>query len=1221
MHVAGDVNLGRGALQFKECHAENQSRGGALHVKGSLRQWGGSCEASSCSATHGGGAIAVEGRLEVSGGSMSIWNASVGAGNGGAILASQGLVQRGGQLALEGGSAENGGCVAVTGNFTVSGGVFRARECEAEEEGGAVYVQRGMVEVLDGNVTMQNASATGNGGAIVAAEGLHQHSGQILLEGCTSYSSGGAVAVLGGDALISGGDFRLAECVAGVKGGCFYILTGLFQVSGGRMSIHDAHAYKQGGAISSEVGAQGVSVRGGSLTLERCRSDSNGGGIAVEWADGFQMSGGEFRCTQCTSGLLAGAILSMGYVKMLAGVAIIQDAYAGAFGGAIYSDLSFVQRGGRLTLRSCGATRGGGISIREGGFNISDGHFECESCTAEYFGGAVYVQNNIFEIGGGNVSIRNASAGESGGGIMAQNGALQRGGRLLLDDCHSDHAGGGLLVWTNGFNFTGGEFHSSRCSSGREGGAVSAGDGGFVVSGGSITIRNSRAETHGGAIASDEGFLQSGGRLVMEGCSADSYGGGLFLHGGHLKLVGGEFHSSGCTSGLHGGAIAVTDGSLFSNVTVNITNAKASDRGGAIYVNGHAHFQGGLSIGPASANQGGCLFVKRDMTVSGSSIFQSCTASGTGGALSVKGNLRLGNASFQNCSAPAASVFTVLYNASMDVVDIHGVTGAEARCGEALRVRFAQCAHAPSCRLEGQSVDTRGIACGRGQGFRHPVGVATCEVCNEELTRLTMHSPTCVRCPHVLGTTISCEPASLSVPEGFMVVLDLHRADDLSEWYRCPNKACPGGQLNASTEIGKPVQVVTPMCLKGYEGPGCASCAAGYARGDANVLQCVDCSQSYQARRYVAFYIVKTLALFVSAVASVAFSKGERAASATLLNQLMAFAAVASVAMSGAMQTKAFVSLQHETQDLLEYLSLPVAAAQGQGSGGQMSAECLLGLVGWEKSVHQAHMLMSIWPAVLVAGLAVIKGGWLAAVVGTNVFLPGFTAAFGKYLVAYRLRPEDSVGGELHWDFLPPGPAAAVRASVLAAVVACFALGAGSWLYVVQSRREPMQPHVAYLMQAYKTECSIWEIERLVRKMLLALVTAMLPVTLSPALQMEAVSLILTASVGLHFYFQPYKVDFFNNSEIALLVLALTMTGLTTCLVANDLHWARTMLTQQVMIFLICFLAAGVCLVMMLRFAFAFLAERRARAALKGLSGSGTGRNPAEGAVGRRNLP
>ena len=90
------------------------------------------------------------------------------------------------------------------------------------------------------------------------------------------------------------------------------------------------------------------------------------------------------------------------------------------------------------------------------------------------------------------------------------------------------------------------------------------------------------------------------------------------------------------------------------------------------------------------------------MTVSGSSIFQSCTASGTGGALSVKGNLRLGNASFQNCSAPAASVFTVLYNASMDVVDIHGVTGAEARCGEALRVRFAQCAHAPSCRLEGQ---------------------------------------------------------------------------------------------------------------------------------------------------------------------------------------------------------------------------------------------------------------------------------------------------------------------------------------------------------------------------------------------------------------------------------------------------------------------------------------------------------------------------------------
>ncbi|OLP82936.1 hypothetical protein AK812_SmicGene36361 [Symbiodinium microadriaticum] len=124
--------------------------------------------------------------------------------------------------------------------------------------------------------------------------------------------------------------------------------------------------------------------------------------------------------------------------------------------------------------------------------------------------------------------------------------------------------------------------------------------------------------------------------------------------------------------------------------------------------------------------------------------------------------------------------------------------------------------------------------------------------------------------------------------------------------------------------------------------------------------------------------------------------------------------------------------------------------------------------------------------------LALIKGGWLAVVVGTNVFLADFTAAFGKYLVVFRVRPE-SEGGELCWDFLPAGPRSQRIAEVLTCIALCFALGVGSWTYVVLSRREPLQRHVAYLMQAYKTECSVFEVERLVRKMLLTLVVAVLP--------------------------------------------------------------------------------------------------------------------------------
>ena len=39
------------------------------------------------------------------------------------------------------------------------------------------------------------------------------------------------------------------------------------------------------------------------------------------------------------------------------------------------------------------------------------------------------------------------------------------------------------------------------------------------------------------------------------------------------------------------------------------------------------------------------------------------------------------------------------------------------------------------------------------------------------------------------------------------------------------------------------------------------------------------------------------------------------------------------------------------------------------------------------------------------AGLAVLKGGWLAAVVGSNVFLPAFIAGFGKLLGCPSARP------------------------------------------------------------------------------------------------------------------------------------------------------------------------------------------------------------------------
>ncbi|CAE7661115.1 unnamed protein product [Symbiodinium sp. CCMP2456] len=96
-----------------------------------------------------------------------------------------------------------------------------------------------------------------------------------------------------------------------------------------------------------------------------------------------------------------------------------------------------------------------------------------------------------------------------------------------------------------------------------------------------------------------------------------------------------------------------------------------------------------------------------------------------------------------------------------------------------------------------------------------------------------------------------------------------------------------------------------------------------------------------QVFRHVVFGLLKDLALFASAAVSVAGAKGKRTSSATLLNQLMSFAAVAGITMSGAMQAPIFQhDMEKSTQEVLalweevlSYLCLPVAFAQGQTPG------------------------------------------------------------------------------------------------------------------------------------------------------------------------------------------------------------------------------------------------------------------------------------------------
>lgn len=1143
----------------------------------------------------------------------------------------QGDVVFHGHLEIRGpqGTDNDGSCMVVGGNFTVLAGNLSFHRCQngaaTYTMGGGLYV-RGSMDLLDGLVRFTNCYACN-----VAWKEEKGEGGAFLVEGAYRQR---------------GGTLEAVNCWTSRYAGAFRTRDN-FELYGGLVSIRSSHSSQRGGSLMADY----VKVFGGELSIRDTRTQLEGGAIKAN----FLIAGGKVSI-QNASARNGGGIHAWKRAEVSGGVISIRNSSVSSNGGAIVAVLGLRQRGGEIRLEDVSAGgSGGGVSIDRGVYNISDGLFGCLRCTAAMHGGALYFRGSSSDLLGKNRSRRAVEtrvrssdtlrgqdlALPSRGPVIAgfrgrtkrssatsanfldelksasALGVFQSGGRFLLQECAAGASGG--AIYSRDFNCSGGEVQMERCAAGKHGGALHSDQ--LVLSGGAVSVGNSSAAEHGGALFTSHmeissgqlrvqntcsgyhggginaaGFVQRGGHVLLTGLSSGGSGGGLALRAGDLNASGGELRVNHCDCRLSGGAIYVANGSLRGGwARMEIENTKVLDRGGAIYAGHDAIFEDGLHLHSAEAAEGGCIFVKRDLNVSGPTVMRSCHASGIGGAISLRGSLHLDAATFTSCYAPASSAFMASGDASVGDLSLHGSTGMRAVSASRMKTGDVGCLDAPDCTLEAMEVVTGSVTCGRGMGpqWSDPPAVS-CHPCAEDTTRLTLQITSCTPCPRINNATVQCEPTKLSLPRGFMVMLNYSTADNLSNWFRCPSvSACPGGQLNASTKLGEPVQVVTPMCANGYEGRGCTACASDYGRADNNVLQCLHCSTAMrQAVQYVSFHMGKSIVLLVSAVASVTGAAQRQAASAILLNQLMAFQAVAGIAVSGVMQTSAFEGLQQRSQEFLEYAEWPLYFLSGKDQTSTMSAACLLSMLKVEKELYYTHALLNLMPILLVVVLALIKGGWLAVVVGTNVFLADFTAAFGKYLVVFRVRPE-SEGGELCWDFLPAGPRSQRIAEVLTCITLCFALGVGSWTYVVLSRREPLQRHVAYLMQAYKTECSVFEVERLVRKMLLTLVVAVLPVSLSPALQMESVSIILTASLVLILRYHPYKVEFFNHSETALLLLALLMMGLTTCLVANDLHWAKSSLMQEIMIIAIFSLAAGVCLVMMLRFALAFVRERR----------------------------
>ncbi|CAK9059658.1 Uncharacterized protein SCF082_LOCUS31568 [Durusdinium trenchii] len=869
-----------------------------------------------------------------------------------------------------------------------------------------------------------------------------------------------------------------------------------FQQTGGQIVIQHCRAHGPGGAIWADE----FSFKGGSLQIENCEAIINGQGHRY-WVGGHRYQGG------------GGDDIDFSDVETEIGAAVA------ARGGGAIAARRFDVFGGTLILKHCSVRgvdhpgEGGAISAWK--VDISEGVLLIQHCRAEAlkgggFGGAIaagkYMQS------GGNVTITASSARGSGfhpgyGGAIHAEQAGVFGGNLMINDCRAESLkashGGGIYVVEL-----------------------------YRQIEGNVTIENCSAEGDGGGLFSSEDMMQHSGRLQIRQCHALGEGGkGGGIYAERIYQNNAELQVKECTGDL-GGAMFMDEWKQTERSTAIFQDCVASRDGGAVFSRGDLNLSGKIVFKGcrAEGSGGGIRVQSARLNVTSAVTFDECTAGQSGGALYTNGSAEFhGGALFRSCFGGTSATVAVVGKLVSSHIEIVGTETfkqlrQEVKSIGDVTITAMSCNKMSECQLEAPQVSVRDLSCpwgaGRGERSSTRSSIVGCFECPAGTTRLVdAVNALCEQCPEKAEWCLS---TGLKMPLGMTV--DWW---NLSSSTYCPNpSACPGGEIKSlpGVDHSKRSQMVfSSMCRTGYKDDGCWKCSEKYGTADGNPLSCAPCSDSvFGLIRALTYYVVKDTWLFFSAVASALTATGQKKQSSVLINQLMAFATVSSIVVSAVMQTDTFKQLHYNLQWFLQSSDLVVGFAQGGGSGSSISTDCLLRQFGLSPGLMTIHMASSIIPLILMLILAVVKEPLISVVVGTNVFLPGFTSLFGNYLIAFRLKPFDE-GGDLLMPFMPGF--ALDWLVISAAILVCFAVGTGSWYRVALSKSDEveMPRHVLYLTQPYRPQCRAWEIERLARKMLLSLLTATIPVTFSGALQMQVVSAILIISLTLHYRWSPYK--------------------------------------------------------------------------------------------------
>jgi len=408
------------------------------------------CTFENCNATEDGGAIEVNGtdcKLY-----NSTFNNNFAGDDGGAInwIGSNGYVYNITCNDNEGigfnDSHSVGGTISLAGdNITVNKSTFE--QSFAIVAGGALYVRGNNINIVyssfnDCNVYL-NISSTGkqyaNGGGAIYVLG-----NDAIISNCNFTNSearaGGAIYVDGKNTFID--TINVENTYSNVEGGAIYIGNGK-STSGYNTTILNSKfkntlANTSGGAIYINGALTNIS----GSTFEYVHSVTQGGAIYIKGANAIISSSNFTTCGVTNSSMDGGAIYING-VSTTIFASDFKDCQSTRNGGAIYVTGANAHVNGNFT--SCTSNTNGGAIYVTGANTYIEGNFtRCTSGT----GGAVYLSGNNAII---NASSFDGNDATSNGGALYSNGYASKVYNSNFTNNKKSRVGqGGAIYWVGG---------------------------------------------------------------------------------------------------------------------------------------------------------------------------------------------------------------------------------------------------------------------------------------------------------------------------------------------------------------------------------------------------------------------------------------------------------------------------------------------------------------------------------------------------------------------------------------------------------------------------------------------------------------------------------------------------------------------------------------------------------------------------------------------------